>query len=128
MRRTLSIAAALLVLTQALAAGVPMLHQPAAMPATHQHGRHDCCRKPVVEVRNCCPKTVACPQQQHAAGACCCAESSPSSSPVRKAVPVSDAGAVEVVVNPKTGQTDEIINGPRAVPLDNSPPVLVLRN
>ncbi len=128
MRRVLIIAVAMLIVTQALTAAVPMLHMLAPVKPAHQHGAHDCCPKPVVQVRDCCPKTVACPHQGHSAGACCCSESNPSSAPVRKAAPVPDAGPVEFIMNPKTGQPDETIHGSRAVPLDNSPPVLPLRN
>jgi hypothetical protein len=128
MRRVWAISLAVLIVTQALSAAVPMLHTPAPAKPAHHHGAHDCCPKPVVQVRNCCPKTVACPHQNHSAGACCCAESNPSSVPTRKAAPIPDAGAVEFVINPNTGRADEVIHGTRGAPLDNSPPVLVLRN
>lgn len=128
MRRVLAIVVAVLIVTQALSAAVPMLHTPAPIPKAHHHGAHDCCPKPVVQVRDCCPRTVACPHQDHSAGACCCSESNPTSVPTRKVAPAPHADAVEFIMNPNTGQTDEVIHGGRGAPLDNSPPVLVLRN
>ena len=128
MRRVLIIAVAVLIVAQSLPAAVPMLHMPLLAKPTPHHGAHDCCPKPVVQVRDCCPKAVACPHQDHSAGSCCCSESDTSSAPVRKTVTVPDAGAIEFVVNPKTGQTEEIIHGSRGAPPDNSPPILVLRN
>ena len=130
MRRILSIAAAVLVLAQALAASVPMLHPPAAQKAVHQHGKHDCCPKPVVEVRNCCPKVIACPHQKHSAGACCCAESGGAAIPSRKTM--GDLGPA-VTALPSAADPYDVQHGWMAVnspgpPLDNSPPILVLRN
>ena len=129
MRRTLSIAAAILVLTQALAAGVPMLHQPPP-PKAHVHAGHECCPKPVVEVRNCCPTTVACPQRNHSAGACCCAESGGTAVPSRKVIGnvVPAVVPLAIVYSLNDAQQGWALAWSSGPPLDNSPPILVLRN
>src|SRR5690242_5644956 len=129
MRRIFSIALVVLVLAQTLMAATPMLHGTSPVKKAHEHGAHDCCPKPVVQVRNCCPKTIACPHQGHAAGACCCAESNTPGLLTRKTVINTDAA----ISAPLDLNNDAVIAGtssspPVEIPPDNSPPVLVLRN
>ena len=130
MRRLLSIAAVLLLVTQAVMASVPMLHQPVAPPhkAAHAKSAHDCCPKPVVKAKDCCPRAISCPHPNHGARACCCAESGETAVPSRRIV-------VNAVVVPTVRLFDKdrraggaLDANPGGSPLDNSPPVLVLRN
>jgi len=129
-KRLLSITAVLLVLAQALAAAVPMLHPTAAAKTTHAHGKHDCCPKPVVEVRNCCPLTVTCPHQQHSAGTCCCADSGDTPVPSRKTIGNAGPALAQLVaaLPDKIASRYQSSTAPSEPPPDNSPPVLVLRN
>ena len=129
MRRTFSIAVVVLVLTHALMAATPMLHGNSPVKKAQGHGAHDCCPKPVVQVRECCPKTIGCPHQGHGAGACCCAESNTPGLLTRRTVIHVDAS----IGTPMDMNHDAAIAGissspPVDIPPDNSPPVLVLRN
>ena len=130
MRRILSLTAVLLVLTQALAAAVPMLHQPEPPKATHAHGKHDCCPKAVVEVRDCCTRIVACPHQRHSAGACCCVESGDTAVPARKTISNANPAMAGIVATLPGESTSQDWSPAAALgsPPDNSPLVLVLRN
>jgi hypothetical protein len=129
MRRALSIAAMLLLLAQAVAASVPMIHpaQPAPMKA-HAHGKHDCCPPPKFTAPECCPRAVACAMRHHGAGACCCAGPEETAAPTRQSTaPVPAAyPAAASIPSPPSLYGDAAIAG--RIPLDNSPPVLVLRN
>ena len=125
----MAIAAMLLLLAQAMTASVPMLHPAPAQQSHHAHGKHDCCPKPVVKMADCCPRAVACPHQDHGAGACCCAESGETAVPSRIQGSVSPlATATAPAAQSPKSDVNARSSSPDQAPLDNSPPVLVLRN